>query len=294
MKTNNSVEKVEQQFLTEIDDLRREVERLTSDNCDLQMALLTTAEHGDFITAQLEEVNRQLKLEIIERKRSQTTLKIVLDTVIQQKKDLEILIQILTEHGDSIESELYERCLQASHLATVDSLTQLANRRAFDRYLAKQWQKMLQKQLPLSLFICDIDCFKQYNDTYGHLAGDDCLRKIGQVFTQSIDSACSLIARYGGEEFAAVLPHSELEQAIAVVERIQGEIHQLNIPHARSRASDRVTLSIGLICTIPCDGSSPQELLDQADQLLYQAKQNGRDRCSYQYLMARQSLLNRE
>ncbi|MBE9115446.1 GGDEF domain-containing protein [Lusitaniella coriacea LEGE 07157] len=284
MKTNNSVEKAEQQFLTKIYNLRQEVERLTSDNHDLKMALLTTAEHGDFITAQLEEVNRQLKLEILERKRSEITLKGVLETISRQKEDLEILTQILTEHGDSIEGELYERCVQANHLATVDALTQLANRRAFDRYLTQQWQKMLRKQLPLSLLICDIDCFKQYNDTYGHLAGDDCLRKIGQIFTESIDSACSLMARYGGEEFAAVLPHTDLEQAIAVVEKIQKAIEQLNIPHARSRVSDRVTLSIGLTCTIPSNGSSPSTLLDEADRLLYQAKQSGRNQCIHQVM----------
>jgi diguanylate cyclase (GGDEF)-like protein len=177
---------------------------------------------------------------------------------------------------------LYQQLETANHelqrLASVDGLTQLANRRRFDEYLQQEWQRMLREQISLSLILCDIDCFKLFNDTYGHQAGDDCLRQVAQVIQQAARRAIDLPARYGGEEFAVVLPNTEQEGAIQVAQEIQLGTKRLAIAHASSKAAPVVTVSLGVASTIPSPITSPELLITAADKALYQAKAEGRDR----------------
>jgi diguanylate cyclase (GGDEF)-like protein len=177
---------------------------------------------------------------------------------------------------------LYQQLETANHelqrLAAIDGLTQVPNRRRFDEYLQQEWQRMLREQLPLSLILCDIDCFKLYNDTYGHQAGDDCLRQVAQVIQNSAKRAIDLPARYGGEEFAVVLPNTDQEGAILVAQDIQSGVKQLGIAHAASKVCDTVTVSLGVSNTIPSVITSPELLINAADKALYQAKAEGRDR----------------
>ena len=167
---------------------------------------------------------------------------------------------------------------ELQRLATVDGLTQVANRRRFDEYLEDEWQRMMREQLPLSLILCDIDCFKLYNDTYGHQAGDDCLRKVAQVMQKAAKRAIDLCARYGGEEFAVVLPHTEQPGAIQVAQGIGIGVKDLAIAHATSKVTPLVTVSLGVATTIPSLDSSPERLIMAADKALYKAKAAGRDR----------------
>lgn len=177
---------------------------------------------------------------------------------------------------------LYQQLETANHelqrLAAIDGLTQVANRRRFDEYLQQEWQRMLREQLPLSLILCDIDFFKLYNDTYGHQAGDDCLRQVAQVIQNSAKRAIDLPARYGGEEFAVVLPNTDQEGAILVAQDIQTGVKQLGIAHAASKVNAMVTVSLGVSNTIPSVITSPELLINAADKALYQAKAEGRDR----------------
>lgn len=177
---------------------------------------------------------------------------------------------------------LYQQLETANHqlqrLAAIDGLTQLANRRRFDQYLQQEWQRMLREQLPLSLILCDIDFFKFYNDTYGHQAGDDCLRQVAHVIQNSAKRASDLPARYGGEEFAVVLPNTNQEGAILVAQDIQTGVKQLGIAHAGSKVCGTVTVSLGVSNTIPSVITSPELLINAADKALYQAKAEGRDR----------------
>ena len=136
---------------------------------------------------------------------------------------------------------------------------------------------MSRERSPLSILLCDIDYFKQFNDTYGHLAGDHCLKEIAQVISRSLKQPSDLAVRYGGEEFAAILPHTSLEGAMAIAQQLQVSVKQLHIPHTQSAVSEYVTLSIGVASTIPEVGRSPKNLLDAADQLLYLAKKQGRN-----------------
>ncbi len=167
-------------------------------------------------------------------------------------------------------------------LATVDGLTQLANRRRFDEYLAREWQRAAREQKPISLVLTDIDFFKRYNDTYGHQGGDDCLRSCAAAIKESVKRATDLAARYGGEEFAVILPNTEASDAAYVVEEIRGNIAALKIVHAKSAVSRYVTFSFGIATLIPGRNESFENLIVAADKALYQAKEAGRDRyCIY-------------
>lgn len=166
----------------------------------------------------------------------------------------------------------------------VDSLTQISNRRRFDEYLAKEWRRHLRDQDHLSLILCDIDFFKSYNDTYGHLVGDNCLKTIAQTINQSIKRSGDLVARYGGEEFGIILPRTSLEGAITVAQNIMTAIHQLKHPHETSSVCAYVTLSAGITSIVPSRQVLASQFLNQADEALYEAKIQGRDRFCFKLL----------
>ncbi|MGB2925648.1 MAG: diguanylate cyclase [Limnothrix sp.] len=165
-------------------------------------------------------------------------------------------------------------------LAMVDGLTQVANRRRFDDYLEESWRHCRQEQQPLALIMGDIDCFKAYNDHYGHQMGDQCLQQIAQTIKASLLRPMDLVARYGGEEFMVILPNTNIEQAQAIAQRILEKIRNLGIAHATSTVSQTVSLSLGLQDVMPAQSSSPESLIKHCDQALYFAKKQGRDRLS--------------
>jgi diguanylate cyclase (GGDEF)-like protein len=164
------------------------------------------------------------------------------------------------------------------HIANVDGLTGLANRRRFDDYLNTQWINLAQEGLPLSLILCDIDFFKFYNDKYGHPAGDLCLQKVGGVLSQTAQKNQDLVARYGGEEFAVIMPNTHAFGAVHVAAAMQAGVRNLKIVHDASLVSEYVTLSMGVATIVPTWECSPSDLIVAADKALYQAKAEGRDR----------------
>jgi diguanylate cyclase (GGDEF)-like protein/PAS domain S-box-containing protein len=200
-----------------------------------------------------------------------------------QSTEIELLTQLSNQVAIGIQqSELYQQLQQANqelqHLATHDQLTQLANRRYFDDYFYQEWHRALREQIPLTVVLCDIDHFKDYNDTYGHLAGDRCLAMVAEAIRKTIKRPADLAARYGGEEFAIILPNTDSDGAIQVAEAICREIKQLKIPHAAIVNNPWLTMSLGIACKMPMADTTPQQLLNQADQSLYKAKEAGRDR----------------
>jgi diguanylate cyclase (GGDEF)-like protein/PAS domain S-box-containing protein len=184
---------------------------------------------------------------------------------------------------DITERKAMEAALQAANqelerLATLDSLTKVANRRRFDEYLQQEWQRMARESQPLSLILLDVDYFKIYNDFLGHQQGDVCLLTVAQALCRAVRRSADLVARYGGEEFAVVLPNTRRAGAIVVAEAIQREIAQLQIPHPNSTVSPYLTVSMGIASAMPDLSEASDELVAAADSALYQAKRRGRDR----------------
>jgi diguanylate cyclase (GGDEF)-like protein len=163
-------------------------------------------------------------------------------------------------------------------LATRDGLTGLANRRCFDLTLLAEWQRALRQQQPLSLLMVDVDNFKQYNDAYGHLGGDECLQRIANAVASEM-RANDLVARYGGEEFAVILPNQSLKGAAIVAERIRCRVEQLHLPNLGT-AKQFVTVSIGAATALPSPENESSQLVATADAALYRAKHMGRNRIS--------------
>jgi diguanylate cyclase (GGDEF)-like protein len=171
--------------------------------------------------------------------------------------------------------ELANRSLE--RLSTQDGLSGLFNRRAFDRFLAREVQRAAREHAPLSLILLDIDHFKAYNDTYGHLAGDECLKAVARVIEQHAKRPADLAARYGGEEFAVVLPGTDLAGALALAEELRQSVRGLGLAHASSPVASMVTVSLGVASQQPQPGAMASDLLALADQSLYLAKNRGRN-----------------
>lgn len=180
-------------------------------------------------------------------------------------------------------TQLYQKLEEANkklmHLASIDELTQLANRRVFSETLYREWRRMAREKSSLSLILADIDCFKAYNDTYGHLFGDNCLFQVASVIRQSVKRPADIPARYGGEEFAVILPNTPMEGAVHVAEAIRSAVKALAIPHQNSLNHSHVTLSLGVATVIPNLMAMRSEtlLILAADKALYEAKSQGRD-----------------
>lgn len=177
-----------------------------------------------------------------------------------------------------IEEALRQANLELQRLVNLDGLTQVANRRCFDEALHREWKRLRRERSPVSLILGDVDCFKAYNDYYGHPMGDRCLKRIAQAIAQNSRRPADVVARYGGEEFAVILPNTLIEGAICVAQHIQATVAKLAIPHAKSSVCDRVSLSLGIACAFPTEETTPEGLIVAADQALYIAKASGRDR----------------
>ncbi|MGK7889597.1 MAG: GGDEF domain-containing protein [Leptolyngbyaceae cyanobacterium] len=173
--------------------------------------------------------------------------------------------------------DLVEANHTLANIATIDELTQIANRRHFNATIHRTWQQLSQEQVVLSVILADVDHFKAYNDHYGHQGGDECLKQVAQALQDSVCRSRDLVARYGGEEFIVLLPHTHSEGAVQVIQRIQAQVEQLNIAHAASPTSDRVTLCFGIATTVPQATASYETLIQQADLALYEAKDQGRN-----------------
>ena len=208
------------------------------------------------------------------------------DKVTERTQELEIKNRQLEQEIQKrkvIEKALQEVNQKLELLVNVDSLTGISNRRHFDNYLSREWRRLKREQKPLSLILCDVDHFKLYNDTYGHLQGDNCLRQIAQTMAQVINRPADLVARYGGEEFAVILPNTDLSGAHEVAKKLQRLIKDLKLRHKSSLTGQFATISIGISSQIPHQDQSLQDqsledLIITADQALYAAKAQGRDR----------------
>ena len=203
-------------------------------------------------------------LDITERKQAEDALRLAHDELEQQ-------VQQRTQELNDLNKVLQE-------ISSSDALTSLANRRHFDDFLAKEWKQSQRQKTSLAIIMVDVDFFKAYNDSQGHLAGDECLKQVARVFKQNLKRPLDFAARYGGEEFIAVLPDTDAAGAARLAETIRAEIEALALRHYASPISKVVTVSLGVAAAIPGPGSDPRDILVDADRALYQAKQDGRNR----------------
>ncbi len=192
------------------------------------------------------------------------------------------VIRVLGTIGDITKYKQVEIALQKANeelqrLAALDGLTQIANRRRFDDLLTLEWRRALRENKSLAVIMCDIDFFKDYNDTYGHVKGDDALCAVAQAIEGSLKRPMDLVARYGGEEFAILLPNTDIEGATRVADELKQAIDKLNIEHAASPVRETISLSFGVAAVTPDGNMQPKELVEAADRSLYLAKTRGRN-----------------
>ena len=177
-----------------------------------------------------------------------------------------------------IQQQLKEANIELQRLNNVDALTGASNRKHFNEYIETEWKRAAREQSPLSVLMIDVDDFKRFNDTYGHLAGDEGLRKVAEATRKTAGRPADLAARFGGEEFVMVLPATTLDGAKSVGEKLRQSIVDLQIPHSASSAGEFLTVSVGGASTIPRLGDSFLALIETADVALYEAKKSGKNR----------------
>lgn len=166
-------------------------------------------------------------------------------------------------------------------LSSMDSLTDIPNRRRFDEFLESEWRRAIRNQTPISLVMIDIDFFKQYNDRYGHAAGDECLQRVAQTLSDTTHRSHDLLARYGGEEFAVVLPETDTQGATSLAQRMRTNVEKIDIRHEDSHVARHITISLGVATEIPSAESASGTFIRNADRALYKAKHFGRNQvCS--------------
>ena len=182
---------------------------------------------------------------------------------------------VLARVRNHVELKQYKDKLE--RIAAEDMLTGLATRRRFEQILQSEWRRCRRQSTPLSVAMMDIDYFKKFNDNYGHSAGDECLRKVGQALAQQVKRPADLVARYGGEEFVCVMPDTGLDGAAALVQSMHSAVASLAIEHGHSDVADHVTMSVGISCCVPSEAIKPLDLVSEADKYLYDAKNGGRN-----------------
>ncbi|MDJ0599404.1 MAG: diguanylate cyclase [Crocosphaera sp.] len=261
LKSSGKTEKIPVIFISALDEVIDKITAFKVGGVDyinkpfqLEEVLIRVENHLKLyqLHHQLEQHNQQLRQEIEQRKKIEQELRF---SKLALKKANEKL----------------------NTLSIIDSMTGIPNRRRFDEYLLQEWKRLARDNQPLSLILCDIDFFKNYNDTYGHIAGDNCLNKVAQALKTVVNRSSDLVARFGGEEFAIILPDTNEKGVKAIAKNVNIAIQNLKIPHAQSNVSNYVTISVGGSTQIPEHKQTPQNLIHQADMALYLAKQQGRN-----------------
>ena len=208
-----------------------------------------------------------------------------LDGVIEDITERKQASDALHLAHDELENQVVKRTEELmlvneelQRISFLDGMTNIANRRCFDEFIEKEWQRVKQNNSSLALIIIDVDFFKDYNDTYGHVAGDECLKMIAGILKASTQQTKDLVARYGGEEFIVVLPDTDISDTAIVGEALRVNVERLAIKHKKSPISDHVTISVGVAVVRAADNITPMDIIAAADQALYQAKKRGRNR----------------
>jgi diguanylate cyclase (GGDEF)-like protein len=222
----------------------------------------------DYVTKPINQV------ELMARVRSVLALKFAMDEGRQREVELEGREKELLKVTRMLE-ETNERLRR---LSTLDGLTGIPNRRRLMEFVEQEWRRGARDRTWLSVIMIDVDLFKNYNDSCGHQAGDDCLWMIASCLKRNFNRPADMIARYGGEEFMAVLPETPLDGAVKVAEQTRASVEMIRVPHPDSTVNAYVTISLGVASCIPGKDFAASELIAKADQSLFKAKEEGRNR----------------
>lgn len=197
-------------------------------------------------------------------------------TVLQAKMTAMQRISRMRRKLIDVTTELESANAELKNLVNIDGLTGLSNRRYLDKYLRIEIARSMRNKHQLGVILCDVDFFKKYNDSFGHLQGDDCLKAVSRALRSTCKRTTDMVARYGGEEFAMVLPDTSPENAALVAEAMRKSVEDLKMDHPESDLG-LVTISLGVYSAVPDDKDDAESMLKNADDALYQAKQNGRN-----------------
>ncbi|GBU21792.1 hypothetical protein R80B4_01692 [Fibrobacteres bacterium R8-0-B4] len=187
-------------------------------------------------------------------------------------------VEAFIDNFNTMTEELASANEKLKALSVTDELTKLDNRRSFSEYINLLWKQCHRLQLPIVLLMIDVDYFKKYNDSMGHLEGDKALIAIAQCMKDHVKRETDFVARFGGEEFVCLLPFIEKDEALNFAKKLVEKVEDMKIPHPMSEHSKDVTISVGMASTVPNDNNSHAQLLDEADKALYMAKESGRNR----------------
>lgn len=269
LKANQHTRDIPVIFISVLDDVLDKVKAFSVGGVDY----ITKPFHPEEVVARLEN---QLTLKRLQSKLEEQNCLLEEKNWLLEEQNAQLLREI--SKRQDVEKALQQANEKLQALACIDNVTGVANRHHFEDSLQREWQRSAREKLPISLILCDIDYFKTYNDTYGHLAGDTCLKQVARAIAHEVKRPTDLVARYGGEEFAVILPNTNFRGAVRVAQNIQLAVQRLRIIHLGSSVSDFLTLSLGIASIVPCDRQSPKVAIALADKALYRAKEQGRNR----------------
>lgn len=197
--------------------------------------------------------------------------------LLEEYKKLLKQIMRMVKMSDMMHSELKGLSYKLEIMSNMDALTELFNRRFFNDIFQKEWYSAIRSKVSLAIVMIDVDYFKKYNDTYGHIQGDKCLKAIAEAIQKAAKRPRDIVVRYGGEEFVILLPESDINSAIHVASNVLHNVDELDIPHIGSKSYGKVSVSIGIAATTPVKEDVPDILLNMMDKALYRAKAAGRN-----------------
>jgi diguanylate cyclase (GGDEF)-like protein len=263
-------------------ELKPQIERLTqasADRVQLQKALAKQVKALELINNQITLRNRELQwaeYESFQRRQARSLNGLTLLLI-----GFFVFAALFGRYAVRFVATRQRLLDEMKQLSITDELTQVANRRHFNQVLEQEWHRMQRASQTLAVILIDIDCFKQYNDHYGHQAGDQCLQQVAKVLADGVRRSGDFVARYGGEEFVIIVPNSNREQVEILTRRLHDQLSQQCLEHAKSVVGQYVTMSMGVAIGQPGSEQLPEQILAYADQSLYQAKAQGRNRSCF-------------